>query len=406
MPWSEVSPVDQRLQFIAEYQSGLCTMTELAAAYGISRRIGYRWVQLYDAFGPARLAGASRRPHTSPTATPSAIVEQVLSARRAHPTWGAGKVRMWLERRQPDTAWPCRDTIHELFRRQGLIRQQPRRRPVIHPPVHLSTPTQPNELWTVDYKGEFRLATGAWCYPFTLRDAASRYVLRCTALPSHTREVTRAAFVQAFRCFGLPDAIRSDNGPPFGAPGLGRLSRLAVWWIRLGIHPERITPRHPEQNGSHEQFHAVLKRQTTLPPAGSWRGQQQRFTTFVTEYNDERPHAALGGDTPAQRYHPSRRAYPDRLPPLEYPATWVVRRVSPNGTLSWRGHPVFVTEVLEGHDVALEPIDDGLSLLHFGTVVLARFDERAGRLLPLAPPLATGRDGRAEDRPSTTARGD
>jgi transposase InsO family protein len=375
--------VDQRLQLVAEYRTGLYSMTELAAAYGISRRSAYYWVQRYQRDG--HVEAGSRRPHTSPTATAAAIVAQVQAARTAHPTWGAGKLRQWLSRRAPDTAWPCRDTIHEVLRRQGLVRQRVRRRPALHPPVHLTVPTQPNRLWTTDYKGEFRTGDGAWCYPFTLRDGCTRYVLRCTALPAHTGALTQPEFVHAFRTFGLPDRIRSDNGPPFGGPGLGRLSRLAVWWLRLGIVPERITPRHPEQNGSHEQFHAVLKRETTRPPAASARAQQRRFAAFVADYNDERPHDALGGVPPGARYHPSPRAYPEQLPRLEYPAAWATRRVCPGGTFKWDGHALFLTHVLEGETVAFEPIDDGLWLLRFAAVPLARFDERQRRLLPLLP---------------------
>src|SRR5215213_7660751 len=317
MPWSQVSPMDQRLQLVAEYLTGLYSMTELATSYGVSRRIGYYWVGRYQRDG--HLDAGSRRPHTSPTATPADVVER---------------------------------------------------------------------LRTADYKGEFRTGDGAWCYPFTLRDGCTRYVLRCTALTTHTRAVTYPEFVHAFRTFWLPDRIRSDNGPPFGAPGLGRLSRLAVWWLRLGIVPERITPRHPEQNGSHEQFHAVLKRETTRPPAASTRAQQRRFTAFVAEYNDERPHDALGGVPPSTRYEPSRRTYPEHLPPLEYPAAWAVRRVSTGGTIKWGGHLVFLTGVLAGEAVAFEPIDDALWLLRFAAVPLARFDERPRRLLPLVPAAA------------------
>jgi transposase InsO family protein len=378
--------MDQRLQLVAEYLTGLYSMTELATSYGVSRRIGYYWVGRYQRDG--HLDAGSRRPHTSPTATPADVVERLRAARAAHPSWGAGKLRQWLQRRDPTTAWPCRDTIHAVLRRHGLVRQRVRRRAALHPPVHLTVPTQPNRLWTADYKGEFRTGDGAWCYPFTLRDGCTRYVLRCTALTTHTRAVTYPEFVHAFRTFGLPDRIRSDNGPPFGAPGLGRLSRLAVWWLRLGIVPERITPRHPEQNGSHEQFHAVLKRETTRPPAASTRAQQRRFTAFVAEYNDERPHDALGGVPPSTRYEPSRRTYPEHLPPLEYPAAWAVRRVSTGGTIKWGGHLVFLTGVLAGEADAFEPIDDALWLLRFAAVPLARFDERPRRLLPLVPAAA------------------
>jgi transposase InsO family protein len=258
----------------------------------------------------------------------------------------------------------------------------------LHPPVHLTVPAAPNHVWTADYKGEFRTGDGAWCYPFTLRDGCSRYVLRCTALPTHTRAVTQAEFVHAFRTFGLPDRIRSDNGPPFGAPGLGRLSRLAVWWLRLGIRPERIAPGRPDQNGSHEQFHAVLTRETTRPPARSRRAQQRRFTAFVAEYNDHRPHAALNGACPTMHYRPSPRAYPESLPAPQYPITWMVRRVSTIGAIKWRGVPLFLSHVLAGEDVAFEPIDEGLWVVRFATAALARFDERARVLLPLLPPSA------------------
>jgi len=187
------------------------------------------------------------------------------------------------------------------------------------------------------------------------------------------------------RTFGLPDRIRSDNGPPFAARGLGRLSRLAVWWIRLGIAPERITPRHPEQNGSHEQFHGILKRETARPPATSLRAQQRRFARFVTDYNDQRPHDALGGDTPGDRYTPSPRPYPTTLPPLEYLQAWSIRRVSTSGEIRWRGHPVVLTDVLAGYDVAFEAIDEGLWIVRFAHVPPARFDERRRQLLPLLP---------------------
>ena len=374
--------MDHRLQFVAEYLTGLYSMTELAAAYNVSRRIGYYWVKRYQRDG--HVQPASRRPHTSPHATSPAIVDRIQAARAAHPSWGAGTLRNWLGRREPDTPWPCRDTIHEVLRRTGAVRQRVRRRPPLHPPVQLTAPTQANALWTTDYKGEFRTREGTWCYPFTLRDGCTRYVLRCTALRAHTRAVTQAEFVQAFRRYGLPERIRSDNGPPFGAPGLGRLSRLAVWWLRLGIVPERILPRHPEQNGAHEQFHAVLKRDTVRPPAASVRAQQRRFTAFVTEYNTERPHAALGGVPPAERYQPSPRPYPERLPALEYPASWDVRRVNRRGAISWRGHAVFLTEVLAGESVGFEPIDEGLWLIRFAAVPLARFDERRRLVLPAA----------------------
>jgi putative transposase len=381
MPWLGVSTVDSRMAFLTEYLSGQASMTELAAAYGVSRPTAYYWVHLYERDGPGRLAGSSRRPHRMPRATPAAVVDEVLRARDRHPHWGAGKLRAWLQRQAPDRAWPCRDTIHQVLARAGRVRQRRRRRGPLVPPPHLRVPTAPNVVWTVDFKGEFRTRDGRLCYPFTLRDGYSRFVLRCTALPSVRGEHTTPVLARAFAEYGLPERIRSDNGPPFGSPtSLARLSRLAVWWLRLGVWPERITPGRPQENGAHEQFHRVLKRETASPPAASRRAQQRRFRTFVTEYNDERPHEALDQMPPATRYTPSRRPLPRNLPAPVYPATWEVRRVLCGGEIKWSGRPLFLTHVLAGEDVALEPVDDGVWLVRFAALPLALFHERGWML--------------------------
>lgn len=391
MPWQGVSPVDLRMRFITEYLTEHYSMTELAAVYGISRKTAYYWVRLYEREGPGRLAGASRRPHQMPRATSETIVAQLLAARRRHPTWGAGKLRDWLVRRSPEGTWPCRDTIHTILTRAGAVRRRRRRRPIIAPPRHLTVPTRPNLVWTVDFKGEFCTRDGAWCYPFTLRDGYSRFVLRCSALRSTQTPAVSPHFVRAFAEYGLPERIRSDNGGPFASPGLGGLSSLSVWWMRLGITPERIAPGHPEQNGSHEQFHAVLKAETARPPAPNRTAQQQRFRRFVREYNEERPHEALGNHAPATRYEPSRRGLPARVPPIHYPGHMEVRRVGSNGCVSWHSTPLFVATALAGHDVAFEEVDDGLWTLHFATVPLARYDERRRTLQPILSAVNGGR---------------
>ena len=241
----------------------------------------------------------------------------------------------------------------------------------------------PNQVWTTDFKGEFRTGDGVYCYPLTLRDGFSRFALRCDGLLGRTSLATQRRFARAFAEYGLPDRIRSDNGVPFASPGLGGLSTLSVWWIRLGIIPERIAPGHPEQNGSHEQFHRVLKAETTRPPAPNCGAQQRRFHRFVREYNEERPHEALGNQPPATRYEPSRRPLPRRLPPVEYPGHMEPRRVSSCGTISWDGAPLFVATALAGEYVAFEEIDDGLWTLHFATLALARYDERHRTLHPI-----------------------
>jgi transposase InsO family protein len=377
--------MDQRMQFVTEYRSGLFTMTELATQYGISRKTGYKWVVRYDSAGVIGLLNQSRRPHHSPWATDPALVEALVAERKRHPRWGARKLLAVLTRRAPGHAWPRRSTGCALLKQQGLVtpRRRRDRRPSL--PFPLAPITGANDLWTTDFKGEFRTGDGVYCYPLTLRDGFSRFVLRCDALVSPTYEATRRRFERAFADYGLPDRIRSDNGPPFASTGLAGLSRLSVWWIRLGIVPERIALGHPEQNGSHEQFHSILKADTTRPPAVDAPAQQRRFTRFCAEYNYDRPHEALHDDVPATRYRRSQRALPARLPALEYPGHLEIRRVSPIGQISWGGQLRFVSGALAGEEVALEEVDDGIWTLYFANVILGRLDERRPRIQPIAP---------------------
>ncbi len=290
---------------------------------------------------------------------------------------------------------------------RGLVRTRKRRPPAPSPwRSPLTRAAAPNDVWTTDFKGEFRTGDGYYCYPLTVRDAFSRFVLRCDALTARSLVDTRRGFERAFAHYGLPHRIRSDNGGPFASPGLGGLSRLSVWWIRLGIMPERIAPGHPEQNGSHEQFHAVLKAHTTRPPAATARAQQRRFAAFCAEYNRERPHEALGDATPAEHYRPSPRPWPCRLPALEYPRHTEVRFVSSNGCVSWSNDPLFLTTALAGEYVAFEEIDDGLWTIRFADVVLTRLDARLRRVHPIAAWYSVGRSasaaGSAPTRRKTT----
>lgn len=388
MPWRERSPVDLRVQFIGEYQTELWSMTELAEQYGISRKTAYKWVTRYERGGAAALLDQSRRPWTQPSATDPRLIAALLAVRRRHPRWGAKKLLAVVKRQDARAAWPSRSTVCDVLRRHALVVPRPRRRPMPHGGHALAPITGPNETWTTDFKGEFRTGDRRYCYPLTLRDGFSRYVLRCDALLSRSYALTRARFERAFADYGLPVRIRSDNGGPFAGPGLGRLSRLNVWWIRLGIVPERIGLGRPEQNGSHEQFHRVLKADTTRPPAATVRAQQRRFGAFYREYNEVRPHESLDDQPPATRYTASPRPLPTRLAPLEYPGHMEVRRVSSAGCISWRGIPIFLTEVLEGEDVGFEEVADGHWTLSFATVRLGRFDERTRRITALPLPGA------------------
>jgi len=388
MPWREMSPMEQRLQFVTEFRSGLFTMTELVAHYAISRKTGYKWLARYAADGIEGLQDRSRRPERSPHATAPDVVQALVALRKRHPRWGAKKLLAVAAKRDPHRAWPSRSTVSDLLTREGLVESRPRQPRVRHTSAPLAPFEQPNDTWTTDFKGEFRTGDARYCYPLTLRDGCTRYVLRCDALLDRTYESTRRRFARAFADYGLPVRIRSDNGGPFASIGVGRLSRLAVWWLRLGIALERIAPGHPEQNGSHEQFHRVLKAETARPPAGHARAQQRRFDRFCAEYNHERPHEALENETPASRYVPSRRSLPRELPPLEYPGHMEVRRVWSTGCISWRNRPVFVSEALTGEPVGFQEVDDGIWTVYFASVAVGRFDERSGRIRPLTAATA------------------
>jgi len=382
--------VNLRMCFVTDWNRDCWTMTELCADYQISRKTGYKWVDRYTAAGPRGLQDQSRRPAHSPEATDAALVEALVALRRRHPRWGARKLLALATRQDRQAAWPSRSTVCELLKARGLVAPRHRRHRHAHVPSRLAPLTAPNETWTTDFKGHFRTGDGTYCYPLTLRDGFSRFVLRCEALAGPTYEATRPPFERAFAEYGLPDRIRSDNGGPFASTGLRRLSRLSVWWIRLGIDLERIALGHPEQNGSHEQFHSVLKAETARPPAANTRAQQRRFTRFCTEYNGDRPHEALADRTPASCYQRSPRSLPTRLPPLEYPGHWEIRRVSTIGQVSWGAQVLFLSGALAGEDVAFEEVDDGLWTVYFAKLALGRYDERHRRIQPMAS-LTEGR---------------
>ena len=396
MPWQETSLMDQRVQFIADYQHDVFAVAELARRYGISRKTAYKWIDRYDAAGPAGLVDQSRRPAHSPQETPEPIVLALLEVRQHHPTWGAKKLLKIVARRQPTWTLPARSTVCELLDREGLITTSRRRPAFGHPGRPLIPMTAPNGTWTADFKGQFKTRNGVYCYPLTIVDGFSRYLLACQGLPSTAIAGARPIFLRLFQEHGLPGIIRTDNGVPFATTALGRLSTLSVWWIRLGILPELIAPASPQQNGRHERMHRTLKAETTRPPSGNLQAQQVRFNRFRQEYNDERPHEALDQDTPASVYRSSPRALPRTLAPLEYPGHFEVRLVSRNSGIRWKKHWVCVTHTLAGEYVGLEEVNDGLWDVYFGPVKLGRMNERIlriedpkGRMVRRGPPLTT-----------------
>src|SRR6266849_3467177 len=380
MPWSETSTMDERVRFIGDYQRDLLSVSELCDRYGISRKTGYKWIDRYESEGPTGLRDLSRRPHSCPHQTPSEVTEVLLEARRRHPRWGAKKLLKIVSRRHPRWEWPARSTACEILKRHGLVPKAWRRPRLAHPGRPDTLMQAPNQIWTADFKGQFRTRDGLYCYPLTVVDGYSRFLLACQGLPSTKHSDSRLVFLRLFKEHGLPTIIRTDNGVPFATTALGRLSLLSVWWIRLGIYPELIEPAHPEQNGRHERMHRTLKAEATRPPSGNLRAQQVRFNRFRAEYNDERPHEALDQETPGSLYHPSPRALPRTLAPLEYPGHFEVRLVSRNSGIRWKKHWVCVTHTLAGEFVGLDEVDDGLWDVYFGPVKLGRMNERILRI--------------------------
>jgi transposase InsO family protein len=306
--------MNQKTQFVSEYLRHSLSFTELCQRYHISRKTGYKWINRYEAEGPSGLADRSRRPRSSPDQTPEAVRLAILEARRRHPSWGAKKLLKLLERRTPQLPWPSRWTICEILKREGLVRQRTQRRKVGHPGKPSSIVTAPNELWCVDFKGEFKTRDGRYCYPLTVTDSYSRYLLGCQGLLSTETLGAKEVFTRLFKKYGLPAAIRSDNGTPFASTALGRLSQLSVWWIRLGIRPELIEPGKPQQNGQHERMHRTLKAETTRPPEANLAKQQRLFNRFIREYNEVRPHEGIELKTPATLYEASARHLPKEVP--------------------------------------------------------------------------------------------
>lgn len=376
MPWSETSPMDQKTQFIADVLRGGLAIVELCDEYGISRKTGYKWIDRYVKEGPAGLSDRSRRPAHSPNSTPPELVEAILTARRHHPKWGAKKLLKILSDKHPRWPWPQRSTVCEILNRNGLVPKKRRRRTIGHPGKPSTVATAPNDLWCADYKGQFKTGDGCYCFPLTVTDDFSRYILGCHGLFDTSVSDAKPVFTRLFREFGLPWRIRTDNGVPFATNTLARLSRLSAWWVRLGVIPEFIEPGKPQQNGRHERMHKTLKDETTRPPSATMRSQQHRFDRFRCEFNDQRPHEALDMDTPDSWYEPSPREMPSRLPRLEYPDRFETRYVSANGGIRWNCQWVNVSTVCAGEYVGLEEIDNGIWNVFFGPLKLGRLLER------------------------------
>jgi putative transposase len=388
MPWREVCCMDEKMRFVGALVADEDSMSGLCEEYGISRKTGYKWLSRYLEQGPAGLLDRSRAPHVMAWAISRAQAHAIMGVRREHPSWGPKKLRAKLQQRAPGQGWPAPSTIGELLRREGLSQPRKRRRRSAPNPSPLSTAVTANEVWCIDFKGWFRTGDGARCDPLTVSDAFSRYLLCAQMVGRPGYADCRKQLERVFRDYGLPRAIRSDNGAPFASVGAGGLSRLSVWWVKLSITPQRIEPGQPQQNGRHERMHRTLKAECASPPATSRAAQQRRFDKFRAEFNHQRPHEALGQTPPAQHYAPSPRAYPNRLEDPHYPADFALRRVRSNGEIKWQGELVFIGQALSGEVIGLRETEHGDSALYFGPLPLGIIDGvtlKLEKVLPMSP---------------------
>jgi len=396
----ETCAVDKRMRFVTGVEAREESVAALCRRFGFSRTTGYKWLERYRMDGLEGLADRSRAPHEHPQAVTAEIAERCLEVRHAHPTWGPVKVRAWLDRQALGIDWPAASTIGALFDRAGLTVRRKLRRRATPSSAPFGACNSPNEVWCIDFKGWFLTGDGQRCEPLTLSDAHSRYLLRCQALKRNDTEHAWPVLDAAFREYGLPLRLRSDNGPPFASSGAAGLSRLAVKVIKAGVQPERIAPGKPQQNGRLERLHLTLLRDAATPPARSLREQLDQFRDFQRVYNEERPHAALDNATPAEHYRPSPRRWDGVLREPEYPAGQAVRRVRHNGTIRWRDAEVYLTEALIGELVAVTERENGGCVVRYGPIDLGSIDHR-GKRLRRAKPAACGLVDNPDGLPTT-----
>jgi putative transposase len=385
MPWRECNVMDERVKFVARLLEGE-KMAALCREFDISRKTGYKILERYEDTGLEGLTDRSRRPYRHANQLPFQIEALIVRLKHEKPNWGAPKIMELLARRYPDVHRPAISTIHAVLDRRGLVKHRKGRKNKAVGTV-LSNSEQPNDLWCADYKGEFMLTDRRYCYPLTITDYASRYLFAVEALQSTKEATAFTVFERVFRENGMPSAIRTDNGVPFASPNaLFNLSKLSVWWLRLGIGIERIKPGNPQQNGRHERMHLTLKQETTKPAGQNFLQQQAKFDHFIAEFNTERPHQALGQKPPAAFYAPSRRAY-EGLPELDYPMHDKSIIVTTCGRVCFNNRKINLSQVFAGQMVGVKQVEERLWLVTFMDYDLGYFDDTECRLEPLDNPF-------------------
>lgn len=381
MSWQKPPVRIQKMMFIKEWLQQEYTMSALCARYKISRQCGYELVNRFKLEGTEAFEERSRRHHSHPYQTSAEQIKIILDSKHRYPSWGPVKIKDFLEQNKLAMHWPATSTIGEILKQHGLVNPKVAKR---RTPAH-SEPLKhcqaPNQVWSADYKGQFRLGNQRYCYPLTMTDNYSRYILCCDGFESISGKTAIKSFEKVFCDYGLPDVIRTDNGPPFASTGLGGLTRLSIWFLKLGIMPERIEPGCPEQNGRHERMHRTLKEGIKINLKYSLKKQQSWFDHFRKEFNNERPHQALKSKTPAAIHTHSTRSFPQVIPEITYPDSFMVRQVKTNGTIKYQGKCYYVSELLHGEPMGLQLIDDERAIVYFSRLKLGIVDVRLEKII-------------------------
>ncbi len=381
MPWKMEKPMDQKIKLIGDWLDKNYTITELSDKYGVSRKTIYKWISRYEEEGIGGLKDKSRASHSCPNITKPDIVKRIVEYKLKHKTWGPKKIQFNLARLYPEDYWPAPSTTGEWLKKNDLVKEKKSRKRVHQYQDHFVDCTKSNDVWSADYKGQFYTKDKKVCYPLTVTDNYSRYLIACEGLEGPRYLETRAVFELLFRDYGLPLAIRTDNGIPFSGMAVGGLSRLSIWWIQLGIIPERIIPGKPQQNGRHERMHRTLKEDTLNPAGLNLADQQSKFDFFRDEYNIERPHESIGMKRPGELFVKSNRSYPDFIKPIEYPDDFQVRNLKHSGEISFGNNLYFISELLHGDKVGLKEISDGLWQMNYGLHKLGHIDLHRKKIL-------------------------
>lgn len=380
MSWQEIRAESEKLKFIGDWLKEEFNFSDLCKRYGVSRKTGYKLINRYKEEGERALIPRTHACHNHPHATSLAKQERLIALKYRYPKWGPEKLKDWLLLNEPDESWPAASTIGDILKKHGLVKPRKYKKHVVPHTEPFSECDASNRVWSADFKGQFKVG-GSYCYPLTISDNYSRFLLMCKGLVGPRLKETMAGFKQVFIEYGLPDAIRTDNGQPFAGMGIGALTSLSIWWLKLGIMPERIELGHPEQNGRHERMHRTLKEAVASPPKTCFSEQQNSFDAFKSEYNFERPHQSLNGKRPADVYRTSQRTYFDKMPEIIYPFNFEIRKVRTNGEIKWFGKKYYVSELLYGEPVGLQMIDDGRALLHFSKLKLGLIDAREDKII-------------------------